>query len=303
MPVSRFQAGAAMALMTLIWGTTWAAIRISLEGFPPFKGVAVRFAVAAVILLLLARLRGVRFGGQRYERRLWLLQAGFTFSASYGLVYWAEQWVPSGLTSVLYSSLPLWVTLFAYFVLPGERLRPIGLLGMLFGFAGIAVIFSEDFSQLGGPQVARAAAWLLLAPLLGAVAQVCVKRWGLKIHPLSLTAVPMALTALGMGALGGWLEADRPIVLAPAPVLATLYLAVGGTAITFGLFFWLLQHVSATRMSLIAYAVPVVAVTVGTLFMDEVLTARMVIGSALVIGGVAFAARPGRERGEAEKRP
>ncbi len=291
---SRAVITATLALLILIWGTTWSVIRISLEGIPPFAGVSIRFALAAAILWALARVRRVRL--ERRHAWLWLLQAVLAFSVSYGVVYWAEQWVPSGLTSVLYSTLPLFVVLFAYLVLPEERLRGWGILGILLGFAGVAVIFSDDLGALADPRVRRAAVVVLLAPFGNAIGQVVVKRWGQGVHSLSLTAPPMALTALIFAALAGACERDRAFVLDAPSVAATLYLAIAGSAVTFSLFFWLLKHVTATRLSLIAYAVPVVAVAVGTLWLDEPLTPRMVAGSALVIGGVAFTARSGRTR-------
>ena len=120
--------------LSLIWGTTWAAIRIGLEGIPPFTGVALRFAVAAVMLLLYARLAGVSFGRGRRERWLWVSNAVLSFSASYGVVYWAEQWVPSGLGAVIFSTYPLMVALMSHGSLPGERLTPLSVGGVLLGF-------------------------------------------------------------------------------------------------------------------------------------------------------------------------
>ncbi len=288
---SRLTIGATFALLILIWGTTWSIIRVSLDGIPPFAGVSIRFAIAALILWGVARGRGLRFDRRR-DLWLWLIQALLAFSVSYGVVYWAEQWVPSGLTSVLYSTLPLFVTLLAYVALPDERLGGWGLLGILLGFAGVALIFSDDLGALAGVQVRRAALVVLLAPLGNAVAQVIVKRWGQGVHALSLTAPPMAMTAALFAVLAWIFERDREIVLDAGPVLATLYLAIFGSAVTFSLFFWLLKHVKATQLSLIAYAVPVIAVAIGTVFLDEPLTARMVAGAALVIAGVGFAARP-----------
>ncbi len=292
---SRLTVGATFALLVLIWGTTWSVIRVSLDGIPPFAGVSIRFAIAALILWAIARGRGLRFDRRR-DLWLWLIQALLAFSVSYGVVYWAEQWVPSGLTSVLYSTLPLFVTLFAYLALPDERLRGWGLLGILLGFAGVAVIFSDDVGALAETQVRRAALVVLLAPLGNAIGQVIVKRWGHGVHALSLTAPPMAMTAAIFAVLAMIFERDREIVLGTGPVLATLYLAIAGSAVTFSLFFWLLKHVKATQLALIAYGVPVVAVAVGTVFLDEPLTARMVAGAALVIGGVAFAARPAKAK-------
>jgi drug/metabolite transporter (DMT)-like permease len=291
MKPTRFLTVAALATLILIWSTTWAAIRISLRGIPPITGVALRFAVAAAVLLALVPVFGVKLGRQRIERRLWLANGLLTFSIPYGVLYWAEQWVPSGLASVLFAIYPLLVAVIAHFLLPGEPLSLPKIAGVLTGFAGLAVIFSEDFRALGGPRVATAAAILLLSPLCAAFGSVIVKRWGEGVHPLSMAAMPMAVTAVLMGAVAGLAEADRPVAFGTAPVLALLYLGLLGSALPFTLYFWLLKHQTATGMSLINYAIPVIAVAVGTLFLGEPFTLRIVVGAAMVLAGVAMALR------------
>jgi drug/metabolite transporter (DMT)-like permease len=288
---SKPMAVAVAVFLTLIWGTTWAAIRVSLEGFAPLTGLAMRFAIGGLILLAAALVRGVRLGRTRYERPLWAVQAVFVFGISYGLVYWAEQWVPSGLTSVLFSTLPLFVVLFAWFIVPEERLGKLGLFGIVVGFAGVAVIFSDDLRQLGGAEVRTAASVLLLAPMATGFAEVAVKRWGVHVHSLSLTSVPMTASAAVLAAIALGLERHRPMSFEPGPVAAVLYLAVIGSAVTFSLFFWLMKHVSVTHLSMIAYGIPVVAVTLGTVFLDEPLTVRVVVGAALVVSGAALVMR------------
>lgn len=288
---------ATFILLTLIWGTTWAAIRLGLQGIRPVTGVALRFAIASLILLAAAPLFRVRFGRVPGERRLWLINAACSFCASYGIVYWVEQWLPSGLTAVIFATLPLFVALMAHAALPGERLTRVSLAGVVTGFAGVTVVFSEDFSALAGPGAGRASVVLLVAPLLSALASVAIKKWGREVHPISISAVPMGIAAGVMGALAFALERDTPPVFDAVSLGALLYLAVVGSAVTFSLYFWLLAHVAATRMSLIAYTAPVVAVGVGALAFDEPLTWKILTGSVMVIGGVALAAhRRPRER-------
>jgi drug/metabolite transporter (DMT)-like permease len=281
-------------LLVLIWGTTWAAIRIGLEGVPPFTGIAARFALASLLLWLLARVLGVRLGRERREWWLWLANGLLSFIICYGVVYWAEQWVPSGLAAVLFATYPLWVGLLAAALLPGERLGLVRWTGMLVGFGGVAVIFSEDLSALGGRGVAVAATVMLISPIVCAVGSVIIKRWGAGLHPLSLTVVPMGLCAVTMGILAWVFERDLPLRIDAPSILATLYLAVFGSAVTFGVYFWLLAHHAATRVALIAYATPVVAVLVGTLWLDEPFTPRILAGALLVVAGVAVATRARR---------
>lgn len=280
---------AAVTLLILIWGTTWAAIRVGLRGIPPLTGVAIRFAIAAAVLLAFGLARRVPFGRGRHERTLWGVNALLSFCISYGFTYWCEQYISSGLSAVLFSTMPLFVAVLAHFLLAGERLRPRGIIGTLFGFAGVAVIYSEDFALLGGRQAALASALMLVSPAASAAASVIVKRWGREVHPVSLAAVPMGIASVVMGATAAIFERGRPVVFDAPSVSALLYLAICGSAVTFGVYYWLLSRHSATRLSLISYAMPVVAVIVGVLFMKEPLTARTVIGSLMVLGGVVLA--------------
>ena len=287
----RFVLVAVFAILTLIWGTTWAAIRIGLEGIPPFTGVAVRFGIAAIVLLIAARVRGVRLGALPGERWLWVANALLAFCISYGVVYWCEQWVPSGLASVLFSAFPLFVAVLSHFMLPEERLTLRGAVGVLLGFAGVAVIFSQDLSLLGGPQVALASVVFLLSPLASAISQVVIKRWGKGIHPFSLTAVPMAITAVVMGGVAFLTEREARFTFDAVSISTLLYLALAGSAVTFSLLYWLLARLSATRVSLVAYTIPVVAVCVGAIFLGEVITPRIIVGAVMVLLGVFLAVR------------
>ena len=291
---SRLRILATFALLTVIWGTTWAAIRIGLRGLPPFTGVSLRFAIAGAVILLYAWARGIRLGREPRERQLWFVTGGLAFAGSYGIVYWGEQWVPSGLTSVLFATFPLFVAVLAHFFLPGERLTPAGALGILVGFAGTGVIFSEDLQQLGGPGVARAAAILLLSPLVSAVSSVAVKRWGAGVAPASLTGIPLLGAAAALGVIAVASERHRPRTFDATSLGALLYLAIAGTVVTFLLYYWLLANVRATQAALLAYLIPLVAVAVGVMCLHEPMTGRILAGSGLVVVGVALTHASGR---------
>jgi len=286
---------ATLGLLTFVWGTTWAAITISLRGIPPFTGVAIRFAVAAALLIAYARLMGIPLAATgRRDKRLRLLHAVLTFCGSYGVVFWAEQWVPSGLASVLFATFPLLVAVMAHFALPEERMTVPVLVGSGLGFAGIAVIFAEDFELLGGSMVAVASVVMLLSPLVAAIVSVAVKRWGSGMHPVPFNAVAMVLAAGIMGGVAALVERDRPFLLEPGPVAAVLYMAIAGTAIVFPLYFWLLEHMEARQVALIGYGTPVVALLIGAAFLDEPMTVKTWVGSAMVVIGVAVASHARR---------
>jgi drug/metabolite transporter (DMT)-like permease len=278
----------AFLLLCLIWGTTWLVIQIGLQGVPPFSGVALRFALAALVLLALARIRGVRLGTRPREKRLWVINGLFSFLISYCVVYWSEQWVPSGLAAVLFATYPLFVALIGSFALQSERLTLRELVSILIGFGGVGLIFGEDFAALGGAQVRVASAVMLLSPLAAAIGSVSVKRWGAGIHPFSLTAVPMAMTAGAAGVVAAIVEREQDFDWNVTSAGAVLYLAVVGSAVTFSLYYWLLQHLPVQRLALVAYVIPIVAVFLGVL-RGEPLTTRILLGTAVVISGVALA--------------
>lgn len=281
----------ALAALVLIWGSTWAAIRVSLEGIPPLTGVVLRFSLACLLLLALAPVFRIRLGATAVERRLWWINAVLTFTVSYGLVYWAEQWVPSGLAAVIFATFPLFVALLAHFFLPGERLRTASFLGVLLGFVGVAVLYSEDLGALVGPRAGFAAKVMLIAPVASAFANVAVKRWGSGVPPLSVSGVSMGLGALLVVPFAWIGERGKEITFGTRPVLAVIYLAVVGSAFAFTIYYWLLRRLPATSLSLINYATPVVAVLIGTLWLGEPFTLRILLGAGLIVAGVAIAVR------------
>lgn len=290
--------------LTLIWGTTWSAIRVSLEGFPPITAVSLRFALAGALLAGYARLTGVPLRPRSWRvLNLWVIHALLSFCVSYGVVFWAQQWVPSGLASVLFASFTLMVVVLAHFAVPGERLTPRGVLGVLVGMAGIGVIYASDLDAFGGRQVVTAAVVMLLSPLASAVAAVAVKRWGTGLHPVSLNAAGMLAGAMVMAVVAVVFERWPQSPPTWGSVVAMLYLAVFGSALSFTLYFWLLEHMQVSNLALIGYLTPVVAVTVGAVWLGEPLTGRLLAGSGLVLAGVVLAARRRRPPTDAPETP
>ena len=284
-----FRISGGVALLILIWGTTWSVIAINLRGMGPFTAVGIRFALAGVLLWILGRALRIRWQGGRRLRTLWAIETVFGFAISYGIVYWAELAVPSGLTSVLFSTMPLFVAVLAHLWLSDERMGTRAVLGLLVGIAGTAVIFSEDLARLAGQDIAKPAAMVLGAAAAAAVSHVAVKKWGGGFHPMNLATVPMIATGLILGGLALVKERDRPIELDLETVGALLYLVIFGTIVTFTLYYWLLARTRATRLALITYAIPIVALLIGTLVFDEPWSLRTLTGSLLVVLGVVLA--------------
>lgn len=284
----RLVARVAIATMVLLWGTTWAAIRIGLDGMPPLRGIAWRFAIASLLMASWTAWRGQRFPRTRQFWLVCLANGLLLFTVSYAVVYWCEQWLSSGLCAVIFSTYPLLVMLLAHFVLAAEPIRSGALLGMTLSLGGVIVIFSEDLHAVLGPGAAVAAVLMMLSPIASAGASVAVKKWGTDAPPLALTTASMTVGAIATASLSALFESDRITTWTTPTVLALLYLAVFGSAVTFGLYFWLLAKYPVRNMALIAYGTPVVAVIIGGL-LGEPFTLRMAVGAVLVVGGVAWA--------------
>jgi putative membrane protein PagO len=128
-------------LICLIWGSTWLGIRVSLESIPPLISSGFRFILASIGIFVIMRVRGIRLQTDKVAIKLYILMGVFSFIIAYGLVYWAEQYVASGLAAVLFGIYPFFVALFSYFLLPDEPIGFYKIIGMILGFIGIVVIF------------------------------------------------------------------------------------------------------------------------------------------------------------------
>jgi len=273
----------AYAGMCLIWGTTWLAIKVSLQGMGPLTGVGVRFVLAGIFLFAVALVRGEARPLRALPWKLIALMAALMFSFNYVLNYVAETQLSSGLVAVLFGTLPFFTFGFSQAML-GERTTPRIWLGSLAAFAGVAVISLA--SAEGSPLFALAAVGAAATAALG---NVVAKKY---VHEPPLVTLPPAMTLAGAVVLlfglvferTDWLRAFTGSSLA-----ALLYLAVFGSGIAFFLMMWILRRLSAGAVGLATLIFPVIAVAVGALFGGEHFTLRELLGSALVVVGLSIA--------------
>ncbi|MGH7558709.1 MAG: DMT family transporter [Gemmatimonadota bacterium] len=277
-----------VALLCFIWGSTWLVIKIGLSDLPPFLAAGVRFVIAAAILAGLAGARRVPFPRSR-DAHVLLLGVGLSsFGLSYGIVYWAEQFIPSGLTAVLFATLPFFTLLIAHVALPTERMTGRRIAGVMIGFLGVLLVFRGDLS-VEHPRGAVAAAVLLLSPLASAAANVGVKRWGMDIHPYQLSILPMIYGALALLGTSLAVEDVSAAAWTPVAIGSVVYLALFGSAFAFVGYYTLLRVVAVTTLNLISYVFPIVAVVLGYLVLGESMDSLTLAGAALVLTGIAVA--------------
>jgi drug/metabolite transporter (DMT)-like permease len=279
-------------LLCLIWGSTWLVIKVGYGGLGPFNVAAVRFLLAGAILTPMVPLMRARWPSGRSE---WLLVTWvglILFAADYGLIYWGEQFLDSGLTSILFALLPLVTIAFAHVYVPGDRVTARKLAGSTLAFVGIVALFGDRVRlEPGdlGPMLA-----IVASTVCAAAAGVATKRHGTALHPAALNAPAMLIGAAAL-ALVSLAAGDGLRVPQDASTWAAVgYLAIAGSVITFLGYFTLLKTWSVTSLSFISVFTPAIALLLGFLFLDERPTFTNGIGAVLILGGVALALMPER---------
>lgn len=278
-------------LLSLIWGSTWLFIKVGLADLPPFTFAGIRFAVAIVPL---AALVAVRRPPVPLPLRDWAFMAGtgvMTFAITYGLVFWGEQYISSGLAALLFGTFPLFGLVIAHAYLPAERMTRRKVLGVLLGIGGVAIVLSNQLTAKSALALWGSAA-VVVAALTSAFADVWIKQRARRFDPVLLTLVQMVAGAMPLLAIGIAIEGN-PMTLSwtPIAVIALLYLAIIGSAVAFVLLYWLIQHMDVTKTMLITLVTPLVAVLLGMVVLSESLGWRTATGGAAILGGLALTLR------------
>ena len=275
-------------LLCLIWGSTWLAIRFGLESLTPLFSAGIRFTIASAFIFILMKLQSVSLQTDKVSLRLYFMMAFFSFVIPFGLVYWAEQFVPSGMAAVLFAVYPFFVVIFSYFRMPAESINIFKITGIILGFAGILTIFSGSFT-INITDYLLGMFAVVLSGIMQAWIAISIKKFGHHLHSLSMNFIPMIAAGISLLIIGYFAEDLSYIHIDTNAVLSVLYLAAFGSVITFTSFYWLLKRVNVVILSLIAFITPIVALILGFIVYDEVLSARHFIGSAMVLLGVLAA--------------
>ena len=286
-PAPRPRIALALVTLWLVWGSTYLAIAVAVETLPPFLMAGVRFVLAGVLLFAVARIQGAPLPSAGQWRSATLIGALLLLLGN-GLVCWAQRWMPTGMTSLIIASTPLWMTIIAW--LSGEP-RPSArvLVGLALGLAGVLVLVSGRASDPTVDHRWVASAAVLAASIAWALGSVWSRRLPQAASPVMAAGAQMlaggALLLLVSFALRervAW-EGVRP-----ASLLAFAYLVVVGSVVGYGCYVYLLRAASPTLVSTYAFVNPVVAVSLGALVLGEALTPRLALGAALVVPAVVL---------------
>lgn len=277
-------------LICLIWGSTWLVIKIGLRGVPPFLSAGLRFALAASVLSALALL----------QKRRWTLDPGartavwscglLNFFYGYAATYWAEQYIPSGLTAILWCTFPLAVALLSRYWTRSEVLTARKVCGIGLGIMGTTALFWTGAAPSRVECVGMAVA--LSAVLAASINIVCVKKYGRHVDVIVMNAYGMAIGAACLLVLSSLSESYAALAWSVPNVAAIFYLALAGTVVTFLSYYHLLKLIDATSLSTVMLIFPVIALLIGWGLGGETVTTGSLVAISAVLLGVAIALAP-----------
>jgi drug/metabolite transporter (DMT)-like permease len=277
----------AFAAVYLIWGSTYLTIRIAIDSFPPFLMAGARFVLAGALLFAFVRRPGVpREPITAAQWRSALIIGACLLLAGNGLVTWGEQYVPTGLVSLIVATVPLWMALFAPLA-GGPRVHWVAAVGIAVGLVGVVLLLRP-----GGAAPNEWQTYVVPAsPLLWALGSLYAQRAPVPRQALTATAMEMigggALLAIA-GLATGELGRIHPASITAASVWAFAYLVLVGALVGYSAYIWLLHNVSSTAASTYAYVNPLVAVVLGAIVLGERLSPLTLLAGAMIIAAVAL---------------
>ena len=275
----------AFAAVYLAWGSTYLAIRVAVVSVPTPILAGARFTIAGAGMLLALRLRGRAIAPSGRELRALAVVGALLLVGGNGCVVWAERTVTSGLTALIVATVPLWMAGLAALPPARERMPARGVIGLVLGFAGVAVLVGPDLAG-GGPLAGEAA--VLVAALSWSCGSLYARRATASVDPLVATGWEMlfggglfVLIALAAGSA-------TDLHATPTSVVALAYLIVFGSWIGFTAYVWLLAHVPAAKAATYAYVNPVIALLLGWWILGERVSLAVAIGSAIIVLAVVL---------------
>jgi drug/metabolite transporter (DMT)-like permease len=278
----------AFAIIYFVWGSTFLAIRVGVREVPPFLLAGMRFLVAGIILYGWMRVRGTPSPTVREWSAASFL-ALLIFVLDYGLLFWAERRVPSGIAAVMMATIPVFMALAEILFLRTQRLTLRLGLALLVGIAGVAVLVGHTISLGEAPVDTAGASALIVASISWSVASSLTRKLPLPAAKAMSSGAQMfaggvllMLTAALLGEFRGF----HVQAVSGGAWLALAYLIVAGSIVAFTAYVWLIHHESPTKVGTYAYVNPVVAVLVGYFLGGEAIGARTIVGTLLVLVSV-----------------
>lgn len=272
----------------MIWGTTWAVMKISLnEGTPPFYGAGMRFLLAGIIVFILLFAKKEPLPKSRAQWKMILQFSLINFTLCYALSYWATQYVFSSVASLLWASFPLGVAVLSHFKLPNEKLTRLRAGSVGLGSLG-AVLIIGRLDELGAGNSLPAVMIILAAVILATFPNIRLKQNAGLVSSLQLNSIGQTLAGIIILILSALTESDLSMVWSKVNILSLAYLTVFGSLFTWLIYVWLFEHITMNQIAYIAFFPPMIATGVGWIFLGEQLTFQALAGGILIVTGAVI---------------
>lgn len=269
--------------LCLIWGSTWLAIRLVVRNVRPLEAAAIRFFAGAVLLLGVAAVQKRDWPATREEWRAILVLSLSIMAVPYGLLFWAEQYVSSSMTAVLFSAMPLLVALFTPLMM-GRTVPRRAMFALLMGFGGLLLLFPSGLTASGRALLGGFA--ILLAVVLSAWSVVYAKRRLGALDPVAATGLQLLFGSVALFWATWAFEPRGHAIWDRTSVLAMAFLVLFGSCAAFVIYYWLLKKMQPYQLATISLITPVVAVLEGALFAQESIPLLMMIAIAIILVAV-----------------
>ena len=283
----------AYVLVVLLWGSTWAAIKIGVADVPPYLFAFFRAIAVGSILTMTALVLRLPFPRTRATLIAAAISGLFNTGSAWAIIFWSEQFVPSGLVAVFGAMAPVWTAILAHFFVQGDRLSRLKIAALVLGLVGTALLVGAPTAS-EGPNALLATVLLAIMPISWAVAAILISKYLSRESPVAVVGlgtwvgaaflVPFALTQIG-----------QPQHWSTSSILAFAYLVIGGSCVGLVLNAWLYRKLRPTTVTLSQVLIPAQALLIGGLALGEAFTLRMLAGAALVVSAVAINAKAGGE--------
>lgn len=274
----------------IIWGTTYLAIRVGVKDVPPLLFAGLRWLLAGPIILIFLKLRGYKLPQKKDLKHIAVVGL-LLLGVGNGLVAFAEQWLPSGLTALLITTMPFWVAGIESVLPVGPKLNFMIVTGLILGLAGVCFILGIDFQLLLDPSYLSGIIGLMVGVLGWSSGTVYSKYIKVTVHPLMNAAVQMFIAGLALTIVSGALGEYPRFHFTQDSLLAFLYLLVFGAFIAYGAYIYVISHLPISFVSTYAYINPVIALFLGWLILDEKLNTAIIIGALIILLAVYIVKR------------
>jgi drug/metabolite transporter (DMT)-like permease len=276
-----------IALLTIyiVWGTTYLAIRIGVASLPPVLFTGFRWLIAGPILMLFLILRKYKMPNKNDVLHLGI-GGLLLIGGGNGLVVFAEQWVPSGLTALLITTVPFWVVGMEALMPNSKKINILIMAGLLLGLVGVGIIFGSDFKSLFDPSHSLGIVGLILAEVAWSVGTLYSKYKKVSVHPLMGAATQMLVAGIVITIVGLLLGEAGNFHFTSTSFYAFIYLVIAGSLVAYGAYVYAVAHLPISLVATYAYVNPVIALFLGWLILDEKITIWVVLAAFVILAGV-----------------